>query len=344
MYPEIPGRSPGGLGDQPRAEGTPETVGPVCCASTARLRIRPASDVSRRRRRIRGAIIAAGWYRIEDGILDARRRRSRPPSAAAISLPATASVPPPVAGRPADDDLRRRRRSPLPRRFGSLRSRSQRAPVLRRQRPDLLGEWVASLALTACPHRRGIGAPDASRSRSTARRSCRSTFRGDAAACAGARSTPRRPRITFLLADAERLPLRDERSTSLPVMAPCITCDAAAVVREAAGCCTGGSWLATIRTGRRSASRSVDDAADDLRNWTQATRYLRKTPRVVPRRGLTSEIKLHFFLPPHPVMMMSPAAAERWLRVTDRAFHAVGLRSLAGIIVVSATKSQAVPA
>lgn len=72
-------------------------------------------------------------------------------------------------------------------------------------------------------------------------------------------------------------------------------------------------------------------AETDAREWCRAA-------------GLTSDVKLHFFLPPHLLMAMSPDTAERWLRVSDRVFHAAGLRSLAGIIVVSGTKPEGSPA
>jgi hypothetical protein len=60
--------------------------------------------------------------------------------------------------------------------------------------------------------------------------------------------------------------------------------------------------------------------------------------------GLTPVVQLHFSLPPHLLMAMSPDTAERWLRISDRVFHAAGLRSLAGIIVVSGTKAEGSPA
>lgn len=303
-----------------------------------------------------GAIIgAAAWYRIEDGILDAlpaslapaERRRD---FAVRYDLP----VPPPVAGRPADDDLKKAAQ------VAFFRDDSVRYDREVSERPFYVasdricfGEWVTSLPPNrlVCDIGAGSGrltlplAIDGQTvvsvdiSEEMLRLSRRRAIE------AGVES-----RITFLLADAERLPLRDEQFDAA-------TCYGAlhhvptprAVVREAARVLRpGGSWFSydphrsKVRflfewTMRLTTLYQELDAGNPLISEADAAAWCRDA-------GLTSEIKLHFFLPPHLLMMMSPAAAERWLRVTDRAFHAVGLRSLAGIIVVSGTKSQAVPA
>jgi ubiquinone/menaquinone biosynthesis C-methylase UbiE len=151
-------------------------------------------------------------------------------------------------------------------------------------------------------------------------------------------------RVTYLLADAERLPLRD----SLFDAAVCYGVlhhvpNPAAVVAEAGRILRpGGRWLSYDP--HRSKVRFLFDwamkAATLYQELASGNPMIARDEAAAWCRsaGLTADIKLHFFLPPHLLNLFSADTAERWLRVSDRVFNRVGLGSFAGVIVVSGNK------
>jgi len=153
-------------------------------------------------------------------------------------------------------------------------------------------------------------------------------------------------RTTFILGDAERLPLQSgvfDAATCYGALhhVP----DPAAVIAEAGRILRdGGRWMSYDP--HRSTVRFIFD-------WTMRVRTLYQelangnplisrddVLRWCRNARIDPEIKLHFFLPPHLLNLMSADAAERWLRISDSVCNAVGLRSFAGVIVVSGTKRQ----
>jgi ubiquinone/menaquinone biosynthesis C-methylase UbiE len=151
-------------------------------------------------------------------------------------------------------------------------------------------------------------------------------------------------RTTFVLADGERLPFRSaifDAATCYGALhhvpnPGALVAEAGRILRE------GGRWFSYDP--HRSKVRFLFDwamrirvlyqelangnpliSADDAAAWCR-------------RAGLSSDIKFHFFLPPHLLTLVSPDVAEKWLRSSDRLFNGIGLSSFAGVIVVSGIK------
>jgi len=155
---------------------------------------------------------------------------------------------------------------------------------------------------------------------------------------------------TFVLADGERLPFRSDifdAATCYGVLhhVP----NPAFVVSEAARLLrSGGRWLSYDP--HRSKVRLLFDWAMRVRPLYQE--LANGNPLIcrddVDRwcrdAGIASDVALHFFVPPHLLAPLSPDAAERCLRVTDRFFNLLGLGAFGGVIVVSGTKQTAAAA
>ena len=147
-------------------------------------------------------------------------------------------------------------------------------------------------------------------------------------------------RTTFLLADAERLPLGDglfDATTCFGMLHHVPNPEV--VVREAGRILRpGGRWISCDP--HRSTVRFLFDWA--MKVWTLYEELASGNPMIARddvaawcrKAGITATVRLHFFLPPHILNVLSPDAAEYWLRLSDRAFNRVGLGSWAGVIVV----------
>ena len=151
-------------------------------------------------------------------------------------------------------------------------------------------------------------------------------------------------RTTFLLADAEQLPFR----SGIFDAASCygalhhvpnpgaLVAEAGRILRD------GGRWLSYDP--HRSTVRFLFDWAMKVRTLYQE--LANGNPLIsrddalawCRRANIRADVKLHFFLPPHLLTLVSPDVAEQSLRISDRAFNAVGLGSFAGVIVVWGTK------
>lgn len=154
-------------------------------------------------------------------------------------------------------------------------------------------------------------------------------------------------RMTCVLADAERLPLVDNQFAA----AVCYGAlhhvpNPGAIVAEAGRILTpGGHWLSydphrskvrflfewamqLVTLYEELASDNPLLSKDDVEKWCKAA-------------GLSSSVKLHFFLPPHVLAPLPPGMVESCLRGSDALFNAIGLGSFAGVIAVRGRKPAA---
>ena len=147
-------------------------------------------------------------------------------------------------------------------------------------------------------------------------------------------------RTTFVVADAEHLPLGDGLFDAAACYGVLHHVPNPEVVVQEAGRILrpGGRWLSYDP--HQSKVRFLFDwamkvstlyvelaSANPMITRADAAAWCRKA-------GIEASIRLHFFLPPHLLNVLSPGAAEWWLRLSDRVFNRVGLGSWAGVIVV----------
>jgi len=292
--------------------------------------------------------IARTWYRIEEGILDALPEALASPAARArfaarYGLEASAA---PVIK--TDDDVRKVEQIDFFRDDVAVYDRdvSNRSFYVASDRISF-GEWAASLqpgamvcdigagsgriTLPLANHGLHVVATDVSEEmlRIARRR----------AVAAGVDS-----RVTFVLADAERLPLGDglfDGAGCYGVLhhvpnPETVVLEAGRILRP------GGRWLSYDP--HRSKVRFLFDWA--MRLSTLYQELASGNPMIARddaaawcrKAGITADIRFHFFLPPHLLNLLSPDTAERWLRASDWVFNRIGLRSWAGVIVVVGNK------
>lgn len=300
---------------------------------------------------IEGAIVTSkGWYRIENGILDAL------PDALAVpdvrrSFAARHNLPYPEEARrsAASDDKAKVEQREFFKADSAVYDRdvSNRSFYVASDR-ICFGDWLMALKPASAVCDIGAGSGRVSIPLAARGHDVLSTDISEEMMLIGRQRVVEAglaTRMTSVLADAEHLPL----NAGIFEAAVCYGAlhhvpNPAAVVAEASRILVdGGLWLSydphrsKVRFLFDWAMRVVklyDELASD--NLLLSRPDLERWCRDV---AIAPSTQLHFFLPPHLLAPLPPSAAEWCLRRSDALFNAIGLGSFAGVIAVAGRKS-----